>query len=277
MQLYRGMDVGTAKLPPAERQGVPHHLLDVLDVTEEASVAAYQRDARAALARRRVARPAAGAGRRVGAVRPRGARAAGDPADRPGGARPAGGRAGRGRRGGPARAARGGRPARRRRPSCPATAGGSCARWRSWRSPAGRSRRRMPAPGAAPAVPGVRLGLRLDRPVLDARIDRAGGADVRRRAGRPRRGRWWRPGCGRGGPRPAPSATPRCCACWRASGTRPRPAPTPPRATRRFARRQETWFRRDPADRVAAGGRAGPRSSGPWRPSRAGTAGRQPS
>ena len=49
-QLYRGMDIGTAKLTPAERQGVPHHLLDVLDVRDEASVAAYQRDARAAIA-----------------------------------------------------------------------------------------------------------------------------------------------------------------------------------------------------------------------------------
>lgn len=49
MQLYRGMDVGTAKLRPDERRGVPHHLLDVLDVTETATVAAYQRDARAAL------------------------------------------------------------------------------------------------------------------------------------------------------------------------------------------------------------------------------------
>lgn len=46
MQLYRGMDVGTAKLSGAERAGVPHHLLDVLDVTETASVAAYQRQAR---------------------------------------------------------------------------------------------------------------------------------------------------------------------------------------------------------------------------------------
>jgi tRNA dimethylallyltransferase len=46
MQLYRGLDVGTAKLTPAERSGVPHHLLDVLDVTETASVAAYQRTAR---------------------------------------------------------------------------------------------------------------------------------------------------------------------------------------------------------------------------------------
>jgi tRNA dimethylallyltransferase len=47
MQLYRGMDVGTAKLTEAERQGVPHHLLDVWDVTETASVADYQRRARA--------------------------------------------------------------------------------------------------------------------------------------------------------------------------------------------------------------------------------------
>lgn len=47
MQLYRGLDVGTAKLGPGERRGVRHHQLDVLDVTEAASVAAYQRHARA--------------------------------------------------------------------------------------------------------------------------------------------------------------------------------------------------------------------------------------
>ena len=46
MQLYRGMDIGTAKLSLAERRGVPHHLLDVLEVTEDASVAAYQSAAR---------------------------------------------------------------------------------------------------------------------------------------------------------------------------------------------------------------------------------------
>ena len=46
MQLYRGMDIGTAKLPATARCGVRHHLIDVLDVTETASVAAYQRDAR---------------------------------------------------------------------------------------------------------------------------------------------------------------------------------------------------------------------------------------
>jgi tRNA dimethylallyltransferase len=47
MQLYRGMDIGTSKVTDEEKRGVPHHLLDVLDVTETASVAAYQRDARA--------------------------------------------------------------------------------------------------------------------------------------------------------------------------------------------------------------------------------------
>src|SRR3954452_9881169 len=50
MQLYRGMDVGTAKLGPQERRGVPHHLLDVWDVTETASVADYQRMARETIA-----------------------------------------------------------------------------------------------------------------------------------------------------------------------------------------------------------------------------------
>jgi len=46
MQLYRGMDVGTAKVPVDERGGVPHHLLDVWDVTTTASVAVYQQLAR---------------------------------------------------------------------------------------------------------------------------------------------------------------------------------------------------------------------------------------
>ena len=43
MQLYRGMDIGTAKLTAAERQGVPHHLLNLWDVRQTASVADYQR------------------------------------------------------------------------------------------------------------------------------------------------------------------------------------------------------------------------------------------
>ncbi len=50
MQLYAGMDIGTAKLAPAERGGVPHHLLDVWPITKSAAVAEYQALARAAIA-----------------------------------------------------------------------------------------------------------------------------------------------------------------------------------------------------------------------------------
>ena len=49
MQVYRGMDVGTAKLPVAERRGIPHHLLDLLEVTQPATVALFQRWARDAV------------------------------------------------------------------------------------------------------------------------------------------------------------------------------------------------------------------------------------
>ncbi|MCW2943549.1 MAG: tRNA delta(2)-isopentenylpyrophosphate transferase [Actinoallomurus sp.] len=72
MQLYRGMDVGTAKLGMDERRGVPHHLLDVWDVTETASVAEYQRAAREAIteirARGRVPLLVGGSGLYVRAV-----------------------------------------------------------------------------------------------------------------------------------------------------------------------------------------------------------------
>ena len=50
MQVYRGMDVGTAKLPAAERRGIPHHLLDLLDVREPATVAEFQGWARDVIA-----------------------------------------------------------------------------------------------------------------------------------------------------------------------------------------------------------------------------------
>ncbi|MEN9748424.1 MAG: hypothetical protein RLZZ603_1116 [Actinomycetota bacterium] len=46
MQFYRGMDIGTAKLPEADRGGVPHHLLDFLEITEESTAANYQELAR---------------------------------------------------------------------------------------------------------------------------------------------------------------------------------------------------------------------------------------
>ena len=72
MQLYRGMDIGTAKLTPAERGGVPHHLLDIWDIRQTASVAEYQRIARGAvdeiLARGRVPVLVGGSGLYVRAV-----------------------------------------------------------------------------------------------------------------------------------------------------------------------------------------------------------------
>lgn len=51
MQLYRGMNIGTAKLPADQRRGIPHHLFDVLEVVAEATVAWYQPVARAAVER----------------------------------------------------------------------------------------------------------------------------------------------------------------------------------------------------------------------------------
>jgi tRNA dimethylallyltransferase len=50
MQLYRGMDIGTAKLPLEQRRGVPHHLLDIWPIPKSAAVAEYQQLARAAIA-----------------------------------------------------------------------------------------------------------------------------------------------------------------------------------------------------------------------------------
>ena len=55
MQLYRGMDIGTAKPGPSERGGVPHHLLDLWHVREAASVAEYRDRARAEIDRLRAA------------------------------------------------------------------------------------------------------------------------------------------------------------------------------------------------------------------------------
>ncbi len=47
MQVYRGMDIGTATLPPEDRRGIPHHLVDTREITETVSVAAFQAEARA--------------------------------------------------------------------------------------------------------------------------------------------------------------------------------------------------------------------------------------
>jgi len=47
MQLYKGMDIGTAKITIDERKGIAHHMMDLLDVTQDANVAWYQENARA--------------------------------------------------------------------------------------------------------------------------------------------------------------------------------------------------------------------------------------
>ena len=69
MQLYQGMDIGTAKEPEAARRGVPHHLLDIWPVTQTANVADYAKLARAAIdeiiARSRRPGPARGGWRRA--------------------------------------------------------------------------------------------------------------------------------------------------------------------------------------------------------------------
>ena len=119
MQLYRGMDIGTAKLPPEERRGVPHHLLDVLgrhragDGRRVPGLAA--RGDRRLPARGVVPVLVGGSG----ALRARGPRRVRVPRHRSRRPRPAGGRAGRVGAGGAARAA--GRRSTRRRPrrSCP--------------------------------------------------------------------------------------------------------------------------------------------------------------
>ncbi len=93
MQVYRGMDVGTAKLTPAERHGVPHHMLDLWEVTEVVSVAEYQKLARSVVDGSARGVDRAGGGRRLGPLRARAARRPRVPRHRSGGACAARGRA----------------------------------------------------------------------------------------------------------------------------------------------------------------------------------------
>jgi tRNA dimethylallyltransferase len=243
MQLYRGMDVGTAKLPPAQRRGVPHHLLDVLDVREEASVAAYQRDARAALrgiaARGGVPVLAGGSGLYLRAVLERLEIPPTDPAVRARLERELAGA---------------GAPALHARLAAvdPAAAanilpgnGRRIVRALEVVELTGRPfSATMPEPGAAPAVPAVQLGLRLERPALDARLDArvdrmwAEGlvAETRELAARGlREGRTASRALGYA------QVLRYLAGEWDEAAAR---AETKT-ATRRFARRQETWFRRD--------------------------------
>jgi tRNA dimethylallyltransferase len=245
MQLYRGMDVGTAKLTSGERRGVPHHLLDVLDVRQEASVAAYQREARAALvaiaARGAVPVLCGGSGLYVRAVL--------ENLDIP-----------------PTD------PAVRARLEAELAAAGSVALHARLAAAdpvaaanilPGNGRRivralevveltgrpfsaTMPAPGAAPAVPSVQLGLEVPRPDLDARIDAR--VDRMFDAGLVAETRALEAAGLREG-RTASRALGYAQVLRLLAGEWDEPAAREDtrRTTRRFARRQASWFRRDPA------------------------------
>ncbi len=222
MQLYRGMDIGTAKLPPAERRGIPHHQLDVLDVTRGGE---------------RRGLPAGGPGRHRRHPRPRGrtrSSSAGrastsgppwtgsNPADRPGGAGPLGAGGGRaGHRGAvcraaardPAAAARI-EPSNRRRIVRALEVIELTGEPFSATMPAREYVVRHVGHRAAPAAPGPRPP---DR--------RPGGADVGAGAASTRCARWSDLGLRRGpdgqpGPRLRPGARPSSTGCSTSPGDR---------------------------------------------------------
>jgi tRNA dimethylallyltransferase len=250
MQLYRGMDIGTAKLNAAERRGVPHHVLDVWDVTEPASVAEYQRLVRQTFAelaaRGAVAILVGGSGLYV--------RAALDQLDFPGTDA----------------------VVRDRLEAELLTAGADVLHARlATLDPAAAAailptngRRLVRAlevieltgrpftatlPDYRYAVPAVQIGLELPREELDARIE----ARVRRMAAgglveevRRLEAHGLREG------RTASRALGYAQVLRHLSGesTEEEALAETARATRRFARRQDTWFRRDPRVRWVAGG-----------------------
>jgi tRNA dimethylallyltransferase len=242
MQLYRGMDIGTAKLPLAQRRGVPHHQLDVLDVGDEATVAGYQRHARADLAAiaARGRRPllAGGSGLYLRAVLDRLEIPPTDPVVRA-------------RLEAELDAVGPGDLHRRLAEADPVAAGAILP---------GNARRVVRAleviaitgrpfsatlPTQEYVAPAVQLGLRLERDELDRRIER-------------RVDRMWAEGLvdevrallpaglaqGRTAPRALGYAQVLDLLAGRCTAAEAREATV--RATRRFARRQESWFRRDP-------------------------------
>ena len=248
MQVYRGMDIGTAKLPVAERRGIPHHLLDILDVTRPGD----RRAVPGLGARRRSPTSAAAARRRCwSAARrstpARSSTASSSPAPTRRCARELEDELAERRPAGAARAAGGASTPRRPPGSCPRTGAASSAPSRSSSSPAGRTARQPPAPGVRrPADHPDRRRHRPARPSTrgsrggSTRCSTAGFVDEVERAARPRA---------------SPTGAPR----RRAIGYREVIGATSPAsctlaearertivATRRFARRQDSWFRKDP-------------------------------
>ena len=240
------MDIGTAKLPVG--RAPRHHPPPARRARRDRA-----RDRRGVpglgprgdrrLPRREVtSRP----GGRFGALHARDPRRVRVPGHRPRRARPARGRSSR--EVGSERAAR---PARRARPG---RRGAGAAEQRPPRRtrPGGR-RDHRPAvharrcPSSATTTTGaVQIGVDIDRETLDRRIEQRVDADVggglRRRGPR----RWSGTACARGVRRTARSATSRCSPSSTASSPRTRRGSGRSRGTRRFARRQDSWFRKDP-------------------------------
>jgi tRNA dimethylallyltransferase len=246
MQVYRGMDVGTAKLTTAERRGVPHHLLDLWDVRQPANVADYQRLARAAIdditARGRVPILAGGSGLYVRAALDDLTFPGTDPAVR------ARLEADLERDGAAALHARLAAADPAAAQAILASNGRRIVRALEVIELTGRPfTATLPGYGAGHpgGRPAVQLGLRLPRPELDRRIDlrvdqmwAAGfGAEVRQlaQAGL-REGRTASRALG------YQQLLRHLAGEWTLDQARDETA----RATRRFARRQESWFRRDP-------------------------------
>ncbi len=254
MQLYRGMDIGTAKEPEAARHGVPHHLLDVWPVTRTANVADYQELARAAIgditARGRVPVLVGGSGLYV--------RAALDDLDFPGTDAAVRARleAELGKRGPEAMHAR----LAALDPAAAAAIlpgnGRRIVRALEVLEVSGRPfRATMPAYGQA--RPAMQIGLTLPRPELDRRI--AARVDHMWRTGFEDEVRALAEQGLRNG-RTASRALgyQQMLRCLDGECTLEAAREETIRATRRFARRQESWFRRDPRITWLAAGPEGP-------------------
>ena len=236
------MDIGTAKLTRGRARGVPHHLLDVWDVTRPGQ---------------RGRLPAAGPRRHRRRARP----AAGCRSSS----------AGPGCTSGPSSTTSnfpGTDPEVRERLEAELAARGPAALHARLAALDPDAAARDPAGQRAPDRPGargdraVRAAVHRDAAQLRVAVprgpDRAAGAAAARRADRAAGGAdvaaglvaevrgLTPPGCARAGRRAGRSATRRCSGSWPGSGPQERPRDETVRATRRFARRQESWFRRDP-------------------------------
>ena len=240
MQVYRGMDIGTATPTAAEKAEVPHHLIDLVEVSEEFAVAEFQVRAAAVIDDIRRRGAGARAGRWNGSVRPGRDRWAPDPRSLPGGVGRPGGRAGHRD---PASAPGRSRPGRGRPDGAGQPAPGR-------QSPRGHHRQRaavlvvrsgtrpLPAHAVRPGRPA--LG---PRPAGRAHCSPLPAPDGR---GLPRRG----PILGRAADLPDRVAGSRLQGaarpCFGARSSLDDALELAVVRTRRFARRQERWFRRDP-------------------------------